>query len=112
MRISDWSSDVCSSDLPQPLPVFHHVGVYAYRPEALAHYTHWGEGSLEAHEGLEQLRFLENGEKILCVEVEARGRSFWESNNTVDVARTEAVFCSLRNVLGKASCRERVGLYV
>src|SRR3546814_3059038 len=22
---------------PQPLPVFHHVGVYAYRPEALAH---------------------------------------------------------------------------
>src|SRR3546814_5139039 len=69
---------------PQPLPVFHHVGVYAYRPEALAHYTQWGEGSLEANEGLEQLRFLENGEKILCVEVEARGRLFWELNNPVD----------------------------
>src|SRR3546814_18916375 len=59
---------------PQPLPVFHHVGVYAYRPEALAHYTQWGEGSLEANEGLEQLRFLENAEKIMCVEVRSAER--------------------------------------
>src|SRR3546814_19207065 len=25
MRISDWSSDVCSSDLPQPVDLAHHV---------------------------------------------------------------------------------------
>jgi len=73
------------------MPVFHHVGVYAYRPEALMRYSQWTEGVLEANEGLEQLRFLENGEKILCVEVEARGRSFWELNNPVDVARIEEV---------------------
>ncbi len=28
---------------------------------------------------------------MLCVEVEARGRVFWELNNPVDVARIERV---------------------
>jgi 3-deoxy-manno-octulosonate cytidylyltransferase (CMP-KDO synthetase) len=36
-------------------------------------------------EGLEQLRFLEAGHKVLCVEVEARGRKFWEFNNPEDI---------------------------
>ena len=44
----------------EPTPVFHHVGVYAYRPAALAAYPAWPIGPLEALEGLEQLRFLEN----------------------------------------------------
>ena len=70
-------------------PVFHHVGVYAYRPSALAQYPGWDEGRLERLEGLEQLRFLERGRRILCVEVEARGRQFWELNNPEDVARIE-----------------------
>ncbi len=70
-------------------PIFHHVGVYAYRPSALARYRQWGEGRLERLEGLEQLRFLENGEPILCVEVDAKGKTFWEMNNPVDVARIE-----------------------
>ncbi|MGB3555752.1 MAG: manno-octulosonate cytidylyltransferase [Jannaschia sp.] len=77
--------------LPDPIPVFHHVGVYAYRPEALRAYVGWPEGELERREGLEQLRFLENGATIACVEVEARGRVFWELNNPEDVARIEAV---------------------
>jgi len=72
-------------------PVWHHVGVYAYRPEALEQYMSWPEGPLEQLEGLEQLRFLENGADVLCVPVEARGRVFWELNNPVDVARIEAV---------------------
>ncbi len=70
-------------------PVFHHVGVYAYRPDALAAYPEWRTGPLETLEGLEQLRFLENGRKVLCVEVEARGREFWELNNPEDVPRLE-----------------------
>lgn len=70
-------------------PVFHHVGVYAYRPSALSAYSGWPEGGLEKWEGLEQLRFLENGAPIACVEVEARGRVFWEVNNPADVARVE-----------------------
>ncbi len=70
-------------------PVFHHVGVYAYRPWALEKYLGWSAGPLETLEGLEQLRFLENGMPILCVEVEARGRAFWELNNPEDIPRIE-----------------------
>ncbi len=70
-------------------PVFHHVGVYAYRPAVLRDYILWPEGPLETLEGLEQLRFLENGHSIKCVEVEAHGRLFWELNNPEDIARIE-----------------------
>jgi len=76
-------------------PVFHHVGVYAYRPEALAAYPGWAAGPLERLEGLEQLRFLEQGHTILCVEVQARGRQFWELNNPQDVPRIEAMMAEM-----------------
>ena len=72
-------------------PVFHHVGVYAYRPAALRRYTAMPAGPLERWEGLEQLRFMENGEDVFCVEVEARGAHFWELNNPEDVPRIERV---------------------
>lgn len=78
-----------------PTPVFHHVGVYAYRPDTLAAYPTWPVGPLETLEGLEQLRFLENGRAVLCVEVEARGRQFWELNNPSDVARIEAMMAEM-----------------
>ncbi|MEO0369988.1 MAG: 3-deoxy-manno-octulosonate cytidylyltransferase, partial [Pseudomonadota bacterium] len=54
-------------------------------------YTGWGEGSLEKLEGLEQLRFMENHRPVLCVEVAARGRQFWELNNPEDVHRIETM---------------------
>jgi 3-deoxy-manno-octulosonate cytidylyltransferase (CMP-KDO synthetase) len=76
-------------------PVFHHVGVYAYRPTALAAYPAWPVGPLETLEGLEQLRFLENGRVVLCVEVQARGRQFWELNNPSDVPRIEAMMAEM-----------------
>ncbi len=74
----------------ETVPVFHHVGVYAFRPAALAAYRDWTAGPLETWEGLEQLRFMENGWPVHCVEVEGRGRAFWELNNPEDVARIEA----------------------
>lgn len=76
-------------------PVFHHVGVYAYRPSGLSAYIGWQPGLLEMLEGLEQLRFLENGRKILCVEVFAKDRQFWELNNPGDVARIEAMMVEM-----------------
>lgn len=76
-------------------PVFHHVGVYAYTPDALRAYEGWAPGPLETLEGLEQLRFLENGASIRCVEVEARGRAFWELNNPEDVPRIEAMMAAM-----------------
>lgn len=72
-------------------PVFHHVGVYAYRPAALQAYAGWDAGPLEQLEGLEQLRFLERGVPMLCVEVAAKGRQFWELNNPQDVPLIEAM---------------------
>lgn len=80
--------DYAPDDIP---PVFHHVGVYAYRVAALRTYVTWPEGRLEALEGLEQLRFMEYGVPVTCVEVDAGGRQFWELNNPVDVPRIEAI---------------------
>ncbi len=76
-------------------PVFHHVGVYAYRPDTLAAYPGWTAGPLETLEGLEQLRFLENGRAVLCVEVDARGRQFWELNNPEDVPKIEKMMAEM-----------------
>ncbi len=75
----------------EQVPAFHHVGVYAYTPDALAAYMAAGPCALENLEGLEQLRFLYNGLPVTCVEVEAEGREFWELNNPEDVARIETV---------------------
>ncbi|ATG48337.1 3-deoxy-manno-octulosonate cytidylyltransferase [Celeribacter ethanolicus] len=77
-------------------PVFHHVGVYAYRPSALGAYPKWPMGPLERLEGLEQLRFLEQERPVLCVEVDARGRQFWELNNPEDVPRIEAMLTEMK----------------
>lgn len=74
-----------------PTPVFHHVGVYAYRPDALMAYPDWPVGPIEGLEGLEQLRFMENDRAVLCVEVDAKDRQFWELNNPEDVPRIEAM---------------------
>lgn len=71
-------------------PVFHHVGVYAYRPATLAAYMTMEPGPLERWEGLEQLRFMENGHPVHCIEVSAPGSKFWELNNPEDTPRVEA----------------------
>ena len=76
-------------------PVFHHVGVYAYRADALTAYPDWPAGPLEKLEGLEQLRFMENGRRVLCVEVSARGRQFWELNNPEDVPKLEKMMAEM-----------------
>ena len=47
---------------------FLHVGVYAYKKEALLAFTNWPASSLELTEKLEQLRYLENGVKIRMAE--------------------------------------------
>ena len=88
-EVIPFTSEIYADDAETP--VFHHVGVYAYRPSALGAYPRWAAGPLEALEGLEQLRFMEHGHKVLCVEVEARGRQFWELNNPEDVPRIESM---------------------
>ena len=45
-------------------PVLQHVGLYGYRREALEAFCALSPGHYETLEGLEQLRFLENGMRI------------------------------------------------
>ncbi len=52
-------------------PVLQHVGLYGYRREALARIAALPPSHYEELEGLEQLRFLENGLSVYAVEVEA-----------------------------------------
>ncbi len=92
-EVIPFTSDTYASDADTP--VFHHVGVYAYRLDALAAYPTWSSGPLETLEGLEQLRFMENGRKVLCVEVQARGRQFWELNNPHDVPKIEEMMAAM-----------------
>ncbi|KPQ07491.1 MAG: 3-deoxy-manno-octulosonate cytidylyltransferase (CMP-KDO synthetase)e KdsB [Rhodobacteraceae bacterium HLUCCA12] len=72
-----------------PVPVFHHVGLYAYRQPALRAYARTPATPLERAEGLEQLRFLETGQTIAAIEVESGGATFWELNNPSDVGLIE-----------------------
>jgi len=45
-------------------PLYHHVGIYAYRRAALERFVSLPEGTLEKRERLEQLRALEAGMRI------------------------------------------------
>lgn len=45
-------------------PLFHHIGIYAYRRDALARFVSLQSSSLEKREKLEQLRALEAGMRI------------------------------------------------
>ena len=70
-------------------PVRLHVGVYAYRPEALELYAATPVSELETLEGLEQLRFLTAGVPVAVVEVETPPFALRELNNPEDVAPIE-----------------------
>ncbi|GBQ19995.1 3-deoxy-D-manno-octulosonate cytidylyltransferase [Tanticharoenia sakaeratensis NBRC 103193] len=50
-------------------PVWHHVGIYAWRRAALARFVALPRSPLEAREGLEQLRALEAGMTIGCMNI-------------------------------------------
>ncbi|MBB2201740.1 3-deoxy-manno-octulosonate cytidylyltransferase [Gluconacetobacter tumulisoli] len=52
-------------------PLWHHVGIYAYRRQALAHFVGLAESALERREKLEQLRALEAGLTIGCCRIAA-----------------------------------------
>jgi 3-deoxy-manno-octulosonate cytidylyltransferase (CMP-KDO synthetase) len=70
-------------------PVRLHVGVYAYRPQALERYVATPVSELETLEGLEQLRFLVAGIPVAVVDVETPPFALRELNNPEDVAPIE-----------------------
>ncbi|MCP5367227.1 MAG: 3-deoxy-manno-octulosonate cytidylyltransferase [Hyphomicrobiales bacterium] len=52
-------------------PLWHHIGIYAYRRAALANFVAWPPGALETRERLEQLRALENGLRLGAARVDS-----------------------------------------
>jgi len=46
---------------------YEHIGVYAFRKQALLNFTHWPMTPLEAAEKVECLRYLENGVPLKMV---------------------------------------------
>ena len=70
-------------------PVRLHIGVYAYRPQALRDYAARPVTELETLEGLEQLRFLVNGTPVAVVDVPPPPFVLRELNNPEDLAPIE-----------------------
>lgn len=75
--------------IPSSGPALRHLGVYAYRREALGRFCAWSPGPLERAERLEQLRLLEHGERIRVVQVGAAAPSV---DTPEDLARVRALF--------------------
>ena len=71
------------------VPVHLHMGVYAYRPEALRQYMAAEPSQLEQLEGLEQLRFLDAGVGVAAVICDPPNWDVIELNNPTDLAPIE-----------------------
>jgi len=68
-----------------------HLGIYAYRPEALRRFVALGPGALERAEGLEQLRALEAGMEILVFDAP---EDSWGVDTPEDLERAEAMLAA------------------
>lgn len=71
--------------------VYRHIGLYAYRFEALNRYVKLMPSKLEQAEKLEQLRALENGMKIKVVPVDYHGRTHWSIDTPQDAHIVEQI---------------------
>lgn len=60
-------------DRDYPSVYYEHIGVYAFRKQALMNFTYWPITPLEAAEKIECLRYLENGVPLRMVEVDYMG---------------------------------------
>jgi 3-deoxy-manno-octulosonate cytidylyltransferase (CMP-KDO synthetase) len=56
-----------------PIVYYEHIGVYAFRKQALMNFTGWPVSPLEAIEKIECLRYLENGVSLRMVIVDYMG---------------------------------------
>jgi 3-deoxy-D-manno-octulosonate cytidylyltransferase len=67
------------SQIPYPrdqslaITYYEHIGVYAFRKQALMNFTHWPVTTLEAAEKIECLRYLEHGIPLKMVLTEYMG---------------------------------------
>jgi len=60
-------------DKKAPVTYYEHIGVYAFRKQALLNFTSWPMTPLEASEKIECLRYLENGISLRMIVVDYMG---------------------------------------
>lgn len=60
-------------DKDYPTTYYEHIGVYAFRKQALMNFTQWPVSPLEAAEKIECLRYLENGIPLRMIVVDYMG---------------------------------------
>jgi 3-deoxy-manno-octulosonate cytidylyltransferase (CMP-KDO synthetase) len=72
-------------------PVLRHIGLYAYRRDALEKLVAIAPTPLEKTEGLEQLRALEADMDIKVVIVDYRGRTHHSIDSPSDIAIAEEI---------------------
>lgn len=60
-------------DKEAPVEYYEHIGIYAFRKQALLNFTDWPVGTLEAAEKIECLRYLENGVPLRMIVVDYMG---------------------------------------
>ncbi len=73
-------------------PFYRHIGVYAYRRPALATFVESSPAPIELCEGLEQLRMLDLGMGLICVEVDYSGIGVDTPEDVMRVERRLAVY--------------------
>ncbi len=86
------------------VPVLLHLGLYTYRPAALAAYRAAAPSHADRAEGLEQLRFLDLGMRVRVLSCAPAGWDPIELNNPTDVAAIEAIFVARANRHGEQRC--------
>lgn len=79
--------------ISQPIsPVKRHIGLYGYTFSGLKKYFDLPETDYEVSEGLEQMRFIENGVPVKMVEVNYKGRQGMSGvDSPEDIGRAEAI---------------------
>ncbi|CAN5318652.1 manno-octulosonate cytidylyltransferase [soil metagenome] len=85
-----WNPDAVADEPPFLL----HLGLYAYRINALARYSVAPIPAIERSEGLEQLRFLVEGIPVRILESEPPEWDVLELNNPTDLEPIEAILAS------------------
>ncbi len=80
-------ADLRAADGAALSPVRRHVGLYAYRRDSLRAYAAESATDYEKCEGLEQLRLLETGRAIMCVDVSADPFAFSGVDTPADLDR-------------------------
>src|SRR3546814_15039070 len=121
MRISDWSSDVCSSDLQRP-----HGAIGNKVPAALTKSRHaaspcseQGRKTLTPAEGTLGSSAARGSRSLLVVPIPGAGQFKASCFVTVSCRNSTILFLAAKRIaappprkIGRASCRERVCQYV